>query len=392
MTLTKGQIAEQVWTKIGHPKRRSAELVDSVFEIIKETLESGESVLISGFGKFCVHQKGERRGRNPQTGKPIMLEPRKVVTFRCSSKLRDRISGGSMTDENLKDFQKRKEEFKKQNNIITETIKMKKENIGKEADNIRLLEKYYRKHKYIGVMYEDVSEDQIRSMNDDQYSSFVMPLRSSGVSGETTYVLYDETKKAGYIYDQHFNITTSLDLSASGDSTSVHSFATYQPQWFPNRDRITAEYEIEDEIDKHIDFVGRELSRSFPDLKQDYDAFIKKFHSFRYDKSQYQDLIGSRSLFFFKLIFDFSKRTYGVEHPRIEAIRRFVFGSASPLVSTEPIIKTCRDIYSELSSQDASGMSVKLGSVIPAYVESLFRRLIGNIAAILNLRKRHYHP
>jgi integration host factor subunit alpha len=62
-------------------------------EIIKRTLESGEDVMISGFGKFCVKEKKQRKGRNPATGKDMMLEPRKVVTFRCSRQLRYKING-----------------------------------------------------------------------------------------------------------------------------------------------------------------------------------------------------------------------------------------------------------------------------------------------------------
>jgi integration host factor subunit alpha len=93
MTLTKAQIAKVICSKTGTPKWRSAELVDGVFEVIKETLESGEDVLISGFGKWSVKEKGERQGKNPQTGEPIMLAPRRVVKFKCGSALRDRIDG-----------------------------------------------------------------------------------------------------------------------------------------------------------------------------------------------------------------------------------------------------------------------------------------------------------
>ncbi|UCF01307.1 MAG: integration host factor subunit alpha [Deltaproteobacteria bacterium] len=91
MTLTKAQIADAICNQTGIPKWRSDELVDFAFEVIKETLESGEDVLISGFGKWSVKEKGERRGRNPQTGEPIMLAPRKVVKFECGSALRDPI-------------------------------------------------------------------------------------------------------------------------------------------------------------------------------------------------------------------------------------------------------------------------------------------------------------
>lgn len=93
MTLTKALMAEAVWNKTGITKWRSAELVDTLFHVIKETIESGEDVLISGFGKFSVREKIERKGRNPQTGEPLMLAPRKVVTFKCAGILRDKING-----------------------------------------------------------------------------------------------------------------------------------------------------------------------------------------------------------------------------------------------------------------------------------------------------------
>jgi integration host factor subunit alpha len=92
MALTKAQIVEALAEQIGYPKNQSANTVETLLEIIKRTLESGEDVMISGFGKFCVKEKRERRGRNPATGKDLMLEPRKVVTFRCSRQLRDKIN------------------------------------------------------------------------------------------------------------------------------------------------------------------------------------------------------------------------------------------------------------------------------------------------------------
>jgi len=93
MTLTKIQIVESVRNQTGFPRNRSLEIVETLLEIIKNTLTSGEDVLISGFGKFCVKEKNERRGRNPATGDAMMLKERKVVTFTCSGKLRDKING-----------------------------------------------------------------------------------------------------------------------------------------------------------------------------------------------------------------------------------------------------------------------------------------------------------
>jgi integration host factor subunit alpha len=92
MTLTKIQIVESIHNQIGIPKNKSTEIVETLLEIIKRTLASGEDVLVSGFGKFCVKEKKKRKGRNPATGDDMMLEPRKVVTFKCSGKLRDRVN------------------------------------------------------------------------------------------------------------------------------------------------------------------------------------------------------------------------------------------------------------------------------------------------------------
>jgi integration host factor subunit alpha len=92
MTLTKAKIVDAIHTELGFPKNRSAELIEILLEQIKNTLGKGEDVLISGFGKFCVKAKKERRGRNPATGDDMMLTQRRVVTFRCSHLLREKIN------------------------------------------------------------------------------------------------------------------------------------------------------------------------------------------------------------------------------------------------------------------------------------------------------------
>jgi integration host factor subunit alpha len=88
MKFTKKQIARSIRQQTGIPIGQSYQLVETTLETIKNTLASGEDVMISGFGKFKVNEKAARRGRNPQTGKDLMLKPRKVVTFGCSGKLR----------------------------------------------------------------------------------------------------------------------------------------------------------------------------------------------------------------------------------------------------------------------------------------------------------------
>ena len=93
MTLTKADIVEAIAEQIGYTNKRSFEIVETLLEIIKDDLESGEDVLISGFGKFRVKEKRERRGRNPATGEDMILSPRKIVTFRCTKPLREKING-----------------------------------------------------------------------------------------------------------------------------------------------------------------------------------------------------------------------------------------------------------------------------------------------------------
>ena len=93
MTLTKADITEQVHSHVGRNKKESAQMVEALFETIKESLEEGKDVMISGFGKFSIRDRGERKGRNPLTGDAIMLKAKKVVTFRCSGKLREKING-----------------------------------------------------------------------------------------------------------------------------------------------------------------------------------------------------------------------------------------------------------------------------------------------------------
>jgi len=92
MALTKSDIVGSVH-ELGFTKKKSVEIIESLLEIIKSSLEKSEDVLISGFGKFCVKHKRKRRGHNPATGEDLILRDRRVITFKCSGKLRSKING-----------------------------------------------------------------------------------------------------------------------------------------------------------------------------------------------------------------------------------------------------------------------------------------------------------
>jgi integration host factor subunit alpha len=93
MALTKHNIVEQIQAGLGFPNNQSVDITESLLELIKSSLASGDDVLVSGFGKFCVKEKAERKGRNPATGEDTILPARRVVTFKCSGKLRERVNG-----------------------------------------------------------------------------------------------------------------------------------------------------------------------------------------------------------------------------------------------------------------------------------------------------------
>ncbi len=90
--MTKADIIESVYEKVGFSKKEAAEIVEMVFDTIKETLERGEKIKISGFGNFIVRDKKSRVGRNPQTGEEIEISARRVLTFRPSQVLKNALN------------------------------------------------------------------------------------------------------------------------------------------------------------------------------------------------------------------------------------------------------------------------------------------------------------
>src|SRR5919109_2849218 len=93
--MTKAEIVERIYERVGFSKKEAADVVESIFEVVKTRLEQGEKVKISGFGNFVVNQKRPRKGRNPQTGEEIIVSGRKVLTFKASQVLKKVMNGGT---------------------------------------------------------------------------------------------------------------------------------------------------------------------------------------------------------------------------------------------------------------------------------------------------------
>ena len=92
MTITKAKLIDHLYRNSSFSREESSATIESLLEIIKHTLESGENLLISGFGKFIVKEKTSRRGRNPETGKDLILDARRIVTFKYSKNLREKMN------------------------------------------------------------------------------------------------------------------------------------------------------------------------------------------------------------------------------------------------------------------------------------------------------------
>ena len=93
MTMTKADIVERIYEKVGFSKKEATDVVESIFELVKQRLEQGEKVKISGFGNFVVNEKRPRKGRNPQTGEEIVISERRVLTFKASQVLKKTMNG-----------------------------------------------------------------------------------------------------------------------------------------------------------------------------------------------------------------------------------------------------------------------------------------------------------
>jgi integration host factor subunit alpha len=93
--MTKADLVDLIYERVGSSKKEACEVVESIFEIIRDSLSHGDKVKISGFGTFIVHHKNARRGRNPQTGDTITIDSRRVLSFKPSQVLKDRVNNGT---------------------------------------------------------------------------------------------------------------------------------------------------------------------------------------------------------------------------------------------------------------------------------------------------------
>lgn len=285
-----------------------------------------------------------------------------------------------------------KDKLTKQIQEVDDIIFKSKELIHKESTLIECLKDIKNKQVFIRNMYNDTPEDALDSMTTHEFSTYKMPLHHAIQSGSVINEIDQDITANLKGSSNLVNLCATVYTMASTAANTFTSLPWVTGEWFPNKERIIEEFRIEDDLYNQIQFIRNELTKLSSDIAADFDSFIAKYNSAQKDESKYMDLIGSRSLFFFKVIFDFSMQNYGTENPRKLAIENFVYGSAPRLKSADTIMDQCKKLYEKMSSQDGSGKSIKKGKADIQYIEALFRELISTMKLILDMRRIYFKP
>ena len=158
---------------------------------------------------------------------------------------------------------------------------------------------------------------------------------------------------------------------------------------FLGKTDIKVKFDNADTHKKNIEYIKSQLKIINPDVLKDFNQFLTKFNSVKVNESQYQDLIGFRSMMYLKLIFGFCEKNYGLAKGRKKQIMKFIFGSSPYDSAADPIVTIALNLYLELSNQDKK-VSVKTGNVTEDYIKDLFRRIIDSLSSVLRLRAKYF--
>jgi hypothetical protein len=295
-----------------------------------------------------------------------------------------------MSEEHLKDFDKKIVELEKEEHAAKEAIEIKRETVAVEAENIRQLEGLVNKFDFTLDLYSRSSKKEILSFGDQTYQEFVAPLTDLSTPGLSAVHIRDESRARYGQAQDHTVILTAVNTTGANAAKVAEIMSRGNPVWFPKHEEIIQQYKLIDDLEKDIGYIRSQLPGITPEISEDFDAFVKKYYAFKVDTTKYQDLIGARTMFFFKLVFDFSEKYFGVTSSREDQIRKFVFGNSPSIASAEPLIQDAKTLWKELSSQDSTGESVKMGKVTTEHIERLFRKLIGVMASLLQLRRAYF--
>jgi len=293
-----------------------------------------------------------------------------------------------MSDEKVKGFHEKLDILGVQKEKVDEVINIKSENIKKDSVIVAILKRVRVKEHFVYEMFSNIPEENIIKMSPDEYVPLMGIIDDAIASGSLISPMEDDIRRSYTQSQEQLNICASMNTSYGTAASGAFHIGILNPTWFPNQMKIKDTYKMEDSLYEEIDNIRKKLDSLFPDIRNDFESFISKFLSSPVDETKYQELIGSRSMFYFKMIYETTEKKFGKQKSRRDSIERFVFGNSKPIAAVQPLIDRCFDLWKELSGQNAN--SVKKGNVSPNYIELLFRRLIGGMESILDLRSRYY--
>lgn len=292
-----------------------------------------------------------------------------------------------MENKNIKKIKEEIENIKNKKKVIDNTCKLQRDVINKDYKIKEELEKTQKNFNGFMEMYNGVNEHGLENIPNNEFDDYIRPIR---MLNESTQLYNSLPTTIQDNYNNTDNLLSKLTTAGSSVNTSTAdglSFFKDHPSYSNTYERVEKNLNIYAEIKKQIEYINSQLQIINPDIKKEFEYFIKKVGIFETDTEKYQDIIGVRSTLFFKLIFESSR-----DITRKEGIKNFIFGSNITACDElgENITDEAYNLYRELSSQDETGMSVKLGNVTKSYINSLKHRIVGAFYRVLKLRENNY--
>lgn len=279
-------------------------------------------------------------------------------------------------------------ELQRQKNSVQNSMDKIQSNIRTESDMVKFLQRTKNTYQYYIDLYGSTSEETIRTMNADEFNIFMRPVNRVVTTGSGFVSFENQTNQLAFDVQSHHNECKTLGDIVAASANTVMPIA-YNNHYFDRGQEVTEQYKIEDNLYEQIDYIINTVNEQFPEIHKDIVSFFEKYNAFTTDESKYQELIGARSTFFFKMIFEYSESKYNTQS-RKDSIIRFIFGNSTTRSSYISEIDECLALYREMSNQGNDGDSLKKGRVSIDYIKSLFRQLITSIYSILKLRESYF--
>ena len=290
-----------------------------------------------------------------------------------------------MTNERLKKYRMQKEKIGVVKYQIKELTSTKQKIIEKEQNDIIQLKKHESLAGLTYDLYDNIREDKLDEMDDEEYNS-IIDVGNYAASSSATYNALIENVES--IELDNIKTTGTLDATASNlwsGNRILIDFSKNSSNYFEDAESIIKEYDPDDDFNKQIEFIMKQLPLISPDISNDFDNFIKQFLSTDSNETKYQELIGFRSSLFLKIIFPFSEKIFGKNKPtdRRLDIERFVCTGKALDAADVPIIIRAYNLYKFLST------NIKEGKTTPRQNENTFYESVSVTYALLKLKDKY---